>query len=59
MVDQQRKHLHLRVSAAFLRVVDAWRREQPDLPSRSEAVRRLVTECANTEEQKRQHERTG
>ena len=25
--------------------VDAWRREQPDLPSRSEAIRRLVEQA--------------
>lgn len=26
----------------FLKTVDGWRREQPDIPSRSEAIRRLV-----------------
>jgi hypothetical protein len=33
---------HMRVSAEFLRSVDDWRRQQEDLPSRAEAIRRLV-----------------
>jgi hypothetical protein len=32
----------MRVSDKFLRTVDEWRRHQPDLPSRTEAIRRLV-----------------
>jgi len=32
----------MRVSEAFLRMVDDWRRRQKDLPSRAEAIRRLV-----------------
>src|SRR6267154_6770967 len=34
--------LQMRVSAAYLKSVDEWRRKQPDLPSRSEAIRRLT-----------------
>jgi hypothetical protein len=30
------------VSKAFLRTVDDWRRDQVDLPSRAEAIRRMV-----------------
>jgi hypothetical protein len=30
------------VSPGFLKRVDQWRRKQPDLPNRSEAIRRLV-----------------
>jgi len=30
------------VSPGFLERVDQWRRKQPDLPNRSEAIRRLV-----------------
>lgn len=36
------KLLQMRVSEDFLRLVDDWRRQQPDIPSRSEAIRRLV-----------------
>jgi hypothetical protein len=30
------------LTASELRTVDDWRRHQPDLPSRSEAIRRLI-----------------
>jgi hypothetical protein len=39
---EQDQLLQIRVSSAFLRKLDDWRRKQQDLPSRSEAVRRLV-----------------
>jgi hypothetical protein len=32
----------MRVSEAFMRTVDEWRRGQVDLPSRAEAIRRMV-----------------
>jgi hypothetical protein len=32
----------MRVSEDFLRTVDDWRRGQTDLPSRAEAIRRMV-----------------
>ena len=32
----------MRVSGELLRKLDAWRRVQPDLPSRAEAIRRMV-----------------
>jgi hypothetical protein len=32
----------MRVSEQFLKTVDDWRRWQTDLPSRAEAIRRLV-----------------
>jgi metal-responsive CopG/Arc/MetJ family transcriptional regulator len=34
----------MRVGEDFLHRLDEWRRAQPDLPGRSEAIRRLVTE---------------
>jgi hypothetical protein len=34
--------LQMRVSAGYLKSIDEWRRQQPDLPSRSEAIRRLT-----------------
>lgn len=32
----------IRLSTAFWKKVDAWRRVQPDIPTRAEALRRLV-----------------
>jgi len=40
--DPKNTTLQMRVSQTFLKIVDAWRRKQDDLPSRSEAIRRLV-----------------
>jgi hypothetical protein len=42
MADEQSERFQMRVSPAFLQAVDAWRRQQPDLPPRAEAIRRLV-----------------
>jgi hypothetical protein len=38
----QDRLLQMRVSDEFIAVVDAWRAKQPDVPNRSEAIRRLV-----------------
>jgi hypothetical protein len=38
----QDRPFQMRVSEQFLRTVDDWRRTQTDLPSRAEAIRRLV-----------------
>jgi hypothetical protein len=38
----QDRPFQMRVSEQFLRMVDDWRRGQTDLPSRAEAIRRLV-----------------
>ena len=38
----QDRPFQMRVSEEFLRKVDDWRRRQKDLPSRAEAIRRLV-----------------
>jgi hypothetical protein len=35
--------LQMRVSAEFLEMVDDWRRAQPEIPPRAEAIRALVT----------------
>jgi hypothetical protein len=32
----------IRASEEFMRRIDEWRRQQPDIPSRAEAVRQLV-----------------
>ena len=39
--------LQMRVSPGYLKSVDEWRRQQPDLPSRSEAIRRLTAIALN------------
>lgn len=40
--EPQTHQLQIRVSKEFLARLDAWRRQQSDLPTRTEAVRRLV-----------------
>ena len=40
--DRKDTTLQMRVSDAFLKSIDDWRRKQPDLPSRAAAIRRLV-----------------
>lgn len=35
----------MRVAPGFFEPIDAWREAQPDKPSRSEAIRRLVEEA--------------
>ncbi len=42
MTQEQTERLQMRVSKAFLKTVDDWRRKQADLPPRAEAIRRLV-----------------
>jgi hypothetical protein len=39
---EKTQQFNLRIPAEFLKAVDNWRRHQPDLPGRSEAIRRLV-----------------
>jgi hypothetical protein len=43
----QDRPFQMRVSEDFLRTVDDWRRGQIDLPSRAEAIRRMVEIAAN------------
>jgi len=38
----QGRPFQMRVNDRFLSLVDEWRRQQPDIPMRSEAVRRMV-----------------
>ena len=40
--EQMDERLQMAVPKSFVTKVDEWRRKQPDIPSRSEAVRRLV-----------------
>lgn len=39
---EQTERFQMRVSKGFFRTVDDWRRKQPDMPSRAEAIRRMV-----------------
>jgi hypothetical protein len=39
----------MRFTVGQLDAVDEWRRAQPDLPSRTEAVRRLVAQALKAE----------
>ena len=41
-MDDKTERFEMRVTASFLKMVDDWRRRQPELPSRAEAIRRLV-----------------
>jgi hypothetical protein len=43
----QDRPFQMRVSESFLRMVDVWRRGQLDIPSRAEAIRRMVELVAN------------
>jgi hypothetical protein len=42
--------ISVRLQAPELAALDAWRKEQPDLPSRPEAIRRLVAQVLNPPE---------
>jgi hypothetical protein len=44
----QDRPFQMRVSEQFLRMVDDWRRTQVDLPSRAEAIRRMVELAAKS-----------
>lgn len=39
------ERFQMRVSPEFLASIDSWRRKQDDLPSRAEAIRRLVEQA--------------
>jgi hypothetical protein len=43
----QNRPFQMRVSESFLRMVDDWRRGQIDVPSRAEAIRRMVELAIN------------
>jgi len=42
MADEKFSSYHLKAPDSWVKLVDAWRAKQPDLPNRSEAIRRLV-----------------
>jgi hypothetical protein len=43
----------MRVRKSFLDRIDAWRREQDDIPPRAEAIRRLVEKGLEADRKKR------
>ena len=45
----QDRPFQMRVTEEFLRTIDDWRRKQPDLPSRAEAIRRLVAQAVKSD----------
>jgi hypothetical protein len=45
--------LQLYATDEFIGALDNWRRDQPDLPNRSEAIRRLVEQALPRKPQKR------
>jgi hypothetical protein len=46
------ERLEMRVSPGFLRLLDEWRRREEDIPSRSEAARRLIVEAIKAKRRK-------
>jgi metal-responsive CopG/Arc/MetJ family transcriptional regulator len=44
-MDDKSERFEMRVPSSFLKSIDDWRRKQEDLPSRAEAIRRLVEEA--------------
>lgn len=48
MALQNDKQFQMRVSEDFLKTIDDWRRRQEDLPSRAEAIRRLVEQALDS-----------
>jgi uncharacterized protein len=41
-MDEKTERFEMRAPSSFLKTIDDWRRKQPELPSRAEAIRRLV-----------------
>ena len=52
MTERNDERFEMRAPSAWLQRIDDWRRQQPDIPSRAEAIRRLVDQAL-----KRRHPR--
>ena len=48
-MDGKTERIELRASGEFMQAIDEWRRRQPDLPSRSSAIRQLVEKALESE----------
>jgi metal-responsive CopG/Arc/MetJ family transcriptional regulator len=44
--------VQLRLDAKLFQLVENWRRSQPEIPSRSEAIRKLVRKAMETEQRR-------
>lgn len=53
MAEPLDQRLQLVIGKGQIRAIDEWRRRQPDLPSRSEAIRRLVETALEMEAENR------
>jgi hypothetical protein len=51
MHDDDKIPVNARYDQSLLKRVDDWRRRQPNIPARSEALRELVRRALNAEEQ--------
>jgi hypothetical protein len=51
------ERLELRVDGEFLAKVDEWRRNQPDLPPRAAAIRRLVERALESDQAEQKKKR--
>ena len=49
MADKKDQSFQMRVDQPFLDQLDEWRRKQSDIPSRAEAIRRLVALALKSE----------
>jgi hypothetical protein len=49
MAELNDKLFQMRTSEGFLRRLDDWRRKQPEIPSRAEAIRMLVERSLDAE----------
>ena len=50
MAARLQDRMQLITTPEFLADVDGWRRRQPDIPNRSEAIRRMVAIAARAEQ---------
>jgi hypothetical protein len=50
MDDEKTSPYQMRVKPSWLAKIDEWRRKQPDLPPRAEAIRRLVEKALDEDE---------
>ncbi|MEP1511061.1 MAG: hypothetical protein ABJK06_18355 [Parasphingorhabdus sp.] len=47
-MENETKRFEMRVSVSFLDRIDTFRRAEPDLPSRAQAIRRLVEKALSS-----------